>query len=149
MATTVGKESDINGLVKDLLKLEHDAVAAYETAIERLDDAAAKTELESFRQDHLSHVAELEKMAGMLGLEPVTSGDAKEMLTTGKIKMANLMGDKAVLKAMSSNETDTVAAYDRASTHDDAVPESKAFFAKALADERRHKAWMDRTADAM
>lgn len=149
MATTVGNESDIQGLVKDLLKLEHDALAAYEAAIERLDDAVAKTEVESFRQDHLSHVAELEKMAGMLGLEPVTSGDAKEMLTTGKIKMANLMGDKAILKAMSSNETDTITAYERASGHDDAVPESKAFFAKALADERRHKEWMDRTADAM
>lgn len=32
MVTMVGNESDIKGLVKDLIYLEHDAIAAYDPA---------------------------------------------------------------------------------------------------------------------
>ena len=54
-----------------------------------------------------------------------------------------MMGDSAILKAMKTNEDDTVTAYERASQHADAVEKSKAFFAKALGDERRHRSWME------
>ncbi len=59
------------------------------------------------------------------------------------------MGDAAILKAMKTNEDDTVTAYERASAHEDAIPKSKAFFEKALADERRHREWMERTAQSL
>ena len=39
MATTIGTESNIEKLVTDLIYLEHDAIAAYDATIERLDDA--------------------------------------------------------------------------------------------------------------
>jgi hypothetical protein len=50
---------------------------------------------------------------------------------------------------MKTNEDDTVTAYERASRHEDAVPQSKAFFMKAHEDEARHRAWMETTASAM
>jgi hypothetical protein len=59
------------------------------------------------------------------------------------------MGDAAILKAMKTNEDDTVTAYERASRHEDAIPESKAFFMKAHQDEERHRAWMSTTADTL
>lgn len=148
MATTIGHESDINKLVEDLLHLEHDALAAYESAIDKLDDETLRSQVAAFREDHLAHVSTLKAMAGELGVEAPQDGDMKQMLTTGKVALANLMGDGAILKAMKTKEDDTVTAYDRASQHPDALPESKAFFQKALNDEQRHRAWFEAGAAA-
>lgn len=149
MVTMVGNESSIEKLVTNLIYLEHDAIAAYESTIERLDDKTLSSQVETFRQDHLQHLSVLNEMARELGVDAPTGGDMKQMLTTGKIAMADLMGDAAILKAMKTNEDDTVTAYERAANHQDAVPKSKAFFQKALADEQRHRAWMDTTAQRM
>nr|WP_245460693.1 DUF2383 domain-containing protein [Rhizobium leguminosarum] len=149
MVTMVGNESDIKGLVKDLIYLEYDAIAAYDSCIERLDDKQFATKITSFKQDHLQHLEVLNEMARELGIQAPTRGDMKEMLTTGKIALADLMGDAAILKAMKTNEDDTVTAYERASRHEDAIPASKAFFMKAHQDEERHRAWMDTTAKAL
>lgn len=149
MVTMVGNESSIEKLVTNLIYLEHDAIAAYESTIERLDDKTLSSQVETFRQDHLQHLTVLNEMARELGVDAPTGGDMKQMLTTGKIAMADLMGDAAILKAMKTNEDDTVTAYERAANHQDAVPKSKAFFQKALADEQRHRAWMETTAQTM
>lgn len=148
MATTVGKEDDIASLVTDLIYLERDAIAAYDASIERLSDASLSAQVSKFREDHLQHLDVLNEMAREAGADAPTEGDMKQVLTTGKVAMAGLMGDAAILKAMKTNEDDTVTAYDCASTHHDAVPKSKAFFGKALADEKRHREWMQRMAQA-
>jgi uncharacterized protein YihD (DUF1040 family) len=102
-----------------------------------------------FRDDHLQHLQVLNEIAREVGTEAPTEGDMKQMLTTGKIALADLMGDAAILKAMKTNEDDTVTAYERASRHEDAIPQSKAFFLKALHDEQRHREWFDTTAKTM
>lgn len=149
MATTVGKESNIRSLVTDLILLERDAIAAYESTIERLSDKALSAQVEEFRRNHLQHLDVLQEIAAETGAEAPATGDMKQMLTTGKIALADLMGDGAILKAMKTNEDDTVTAYERASSHGDALPKSRAFFEKALADERRHREWMQRTAETL
>lgn len=143
MATTVGTESSIGKLVEDLLYLEHDAIAAYDATIERLENPDFKREVTAFRDDHHRHLATLNEMAREIGIEAPTGGDMKKMLTTGKVALADMVGgDSAILKAMKTNEDDTVTAYERASRHEDAIEKSKSFFAKALEDERRHREWM-------
>lgn len=149
MVTMVGNESDINDLVKNLLNLEHDAIAAYDSCIERLDSRELAGQIAAFKEDHLQHVQVLTAMARELGIEAPTEGDMKQMLTTGKIALADLMGDAAILKAMKTNEDDTVTAYERAIRHEDAIPASKAFFMKAHQDEEKHRAWMDTTAKTL
>jgi len=149
MVTTVGTETEIKSLVRDLIILEHDAIAAYETCIENLSDKSLATQVAAFRKDHQQHLDVLHEMARELSFDPPTSGDMKQVLTTGKVALAGLMGDATILKAMKTNEDDTVAAYRRAADHGDAVPKSKAFFASALADEERHRAWMDSTAASL
>ena len=149
MATTVGQESEINSLVHDLILLERDAIAAYESTIEKLSDAALSSQIARFKQDHMQHLDVLNEMAAELGIDAPREGDAKQWLTTGKIALAQLMGDKTILKAMKTNEDDTVTAYSRATNHPDAVEKSRAFFAKALADEERHREWMEKTAASL
>tara|TARA_R110002020_G_scaffold475558_1_gene710936 strand:- start:56392 stop:56835 length:444 start_codon:yes stop_codon:yes gene_type:complete len=145
----VGNESDINGLVKNLILLEYDAIAAYESCIERLSDHSISNQIGKFKDDHTEHLSVLKTISAEIGLEAPTEGDMKEYLTTGKIALADMFGDKAILKAMKTNEDDTVTAYERASRHSDAIPSSKAFFLKALEDERRHREWMETTAERM
>ncbi|TPE52171.1 DUF2383 domain-containing protein [Amaricoccus solimangrovi] len=150
MATTTGAvEGDIKSLIKDLILLEHDAIAAYDSCIERLSDESFRSQISTFRQDHLQHLDVLQEIARETGAEAPEEGDMKQMLTTGKIALANLMGDGAILKAMKTNEDDTVAAYERAARHDDAIARTRAFFEKAHADELRHRAWMERTSESL
>ena len=149
MATTVGQETDIKALVKDLIALEHDAIAAYDVTIDKLDDGALGEQVERFRADHHQHLQVLTEMAAELGLDTKQGPDIKAWLTTGKVRLADLMGDGAILKAVKTNEDDTVAAYERAIRDGDAVASSKAFFARALADEQRHREWMEKTAAAL
>ena len=149
MVTTVGTSTDLRTLIENFILLERDAIAAYETTIEKLESPAHKARIEEFRQDHLRHLSDLQDLAARHGADAPAEGDSKEMLTKGKVKLAGLMGgDGAVLQAMSSNETDTVTAYangcDNAAVPVEALP----VFERALADERRHKEWMDRAAQA-
>ena len=149
MVTTVGTESDVRTLIRDLIMLDYDAIAAYEAAIERLDDTGIKKALSSFRDDHVRHTQNLAPFLRDLG-EPVPdAGDAKEMLTTGKVKMASLAGDKAVLKAMRTNEDDTNTAYARAVEHADATPSMREVLNQNLSDERRHCDWILETLGRM
>ncbi|SCY39525.1 DUF892 family protein [Paracoccus tibetensis] len=149
MVTTVGTEDTFQDLVRNLILLERDAIAAYESTIERLDDPALSSQVEQFRQDHLQHLDVLNEMAAEAGAEAPLEGDMKQMLTTGKIALADLFGDAAILKAMRTNEEDTVTAYERAAHHQDAIEKSRAFFQKAHSDELRHREWMQRTSEAL
>jgi hypothetical protein len=94
MVTTVGTESTPKDLVRNLLLLEHDAIAAYDQTIERLENPSFKEQIAAFKRDHDRHVDELRSLDSTVGVVPPTEGDAKQMLTTGKVALASLMGDK-------------------------------------------------------
>jgi rubrerythrin len=93
-------------------------------------------------------VRELEQIAITLGVDRPEGGDIKQFLTTGKVALADLAGEDAVLRAMKTNEDDTVAAYEQALSNSNADASLRPLFEKALADERRHRAWMDTTASS-
>lgn len=76
-------------------------------------------------------------------------GDFKAVLTKGKVVIGGLMGDRALMQAMKSNEDDTNAAYERAVGRRDAPPNLMAIFTRNLADERRHRAWIEGQIAAM
>ena len=148
MATTVGNEDNINDLVKALLNLEQDAMEAYEEIVERLENKTYAEKVESFRQDHIRHIEELTQVASGLGDEK-PDGSMKSILTAGKVVLADIMGDEAILKAMKTNEDDTVTAYDRAVKNDCCTPALQAICEQALADERTHRDWMRDTAERL
>jgi uncharacterized protein (TIGR02284 family) len=148
MVTTAGTESTLEDLLRDLIQLEHDAKDAYQAAIDRLENADFRTQLAAFREDHLRHIEELGGLMAEMGREPPKQGDMKSLLTKGKVVLAGLVGDKAILLAMKTNEDDTNTAYERA-TQNDAPPEAHAVFERALEDERRHRDWIAATLDRL
>ena len=149
MVTTVGTGSDIRSLIENFVHLERDALAAYDEAIARLDDPTHKSKIAQFRDDHARHLTELEGLATKHGASIPTEGDMKQVLTTGKVKMADLVGgDGAILKAMSTNENDTISAYTSGSENGAIPTEDRPLFERARQDEERHKAYMDSAAQA-
>lgn len=147
MVTTVGSGSDLKTVVENMIILEHDAIAAYTATIERLESATHKAKITEFQADHERHLRELHEMAQACGAETPAEGDMKQILTTGKVKLANLMGgDSALLKAMSSNENDTIQAYQQASENSAVPAEHRPVFQRGLEDERKHQAYMDNAA---
>jgi uncharacterized protein (TIGR02284 family) len=143
VATMVGKEKDAIKMIKDLVELDYDAIEAYEAAIARLDDAPIRARMSEFMEDHRRHVVELSQILIDLGETPPLQGDAKKILTKGKVVLAGLIGDRAILTAMKTNEDDTNTAYDRAAGRGDMPASAQGVIARGLADERKHRAYIE------
>ena len=148
MATLVGTQETAEKLVEALLNLEHDAIEAYDAVIERLENTAMAEQVAEFRQDHHRHVQELSKIAGGMNIE-ITDGSPKAMLTKGKVVLADMIGDEAVLRAMKTNEDDTVTAYERASKQECCTEALRDTCERAHQDELRHRRWMEQMAEKM
>lgn len=101
-------------MLNNLIQLDYDAIDAYDAAIDRIDSPEYKARLREFREDHARHTRDLGAVVTQLGGKSAQQGGAKSMLTRGKVMMADLMGDTAILQAMRSNEEDTNTAYERA-----------------------------------
>ncbi len=130
------------GLLNDLIHIELDTIEAYEAAIDRLDDASTREQLRAFVQDHRVHTGELAELVRSLGGEPPSAPDAKRLLAQGKVVLARLAGDKAVLQAMRSNENEINTRYEKARDATGLDARARAIIARNLADERRHRAWI-------
>lgn len=148
MATLVGTQKDLPSLLNALLELDYDAVEAYRAAIERLDGQEDKQQLTEFMGDHERHTRDLEPLVRSLGKEPSKGPDIKRWLTKGKVVIAALAGDEAILLAMKTNEEDTNTAYERSLAREDLTNEIRSVLERNFADERRHKAWIEARIEA-
>lgn len=144
MVTFVGSQNNFEDALKELVELEYGAIDAYEAATERLDSPKFKSKMHEFKSDHERHIQELTTLLKKNNAEVPEKGVlGKQLLTTGKVLMATIVGDNAILRAMLSNEKDTNTAYERMNEHDEKWPEAVTILKKGLADERKHKAWIE------
>jgi len=135
---------NVSKVLCDLIALDFDAIDAYEQAIKRITkDDVARTELAKFKADHERHVTDLQPLVRQLGDEPPASGDFKRLLAQGKVILGALVGDGAILRAMKSNEDDTNKQYEQALQTDGLTAEMRGVLERNLADERRHRAWIE------
>lgn len=143
MVTLVGTHGSFPEILQDLIELEYDALEAYNTAIDRISEKAYKDKLEEFREDHKNHIKELTDIIGQYGVDVPEGPSMKQWLTSGKVILANLVGDLAILRAMNSNEKDTNTAYERVNGLKDKAAGAVDFLKRAYNDEKRHKAWLE------
>lgn len=129
--------------LNDLIELDYDAIAAYEEAVNRLDNIQYAEALTAFKNDHQRHVSVLSKIVLNLGGEPANSGDVKKVLTQGKVVLADIRGDKGILKAMHSNEKQTNKAYSDALQEFSGSSDIQFVIRENFDDEQRHKAWLE------
>ncbi|MFZ3233993.1 MAG: ferritin-like domain-containing protein [Stellaceae bacterium] len=142
MATTIGTEKTRENLLEDLVQLDYDAADAYQAAIDRLDETQFRDRLREFKGDHLRHISEIGEILERMGRTPPKQGDMKSLLTRGKVVIGGLMGDKAILQAMRTNEADTNTAYERAVKFHGLDADTRNTLERALEDERRHCQWI-------
>ena len=128
--------------LNELIQLDYDASKTYEEALEHVDaeHVEVRADLESFRNDHLRHIAQLRTAIEAQGGAPIEpSRDLKGVLLEGLTKLRSVTGTVGALKAMRMNEKLTNRAYDRASEKDLPADVREIVLAN-LADERRHLA---------
>lgn len=140
----VQDQSKIVKTLQQLVKLDYDAIEAYEAAIERLDDAESKGQLGIFRDDHRKHTENLGELLMKMNADVPQGPDAKRLLTKGKVVLGGLVGDKAILMAMHANEDVTNKTYEEAAKHVAGDSEMQQTLESNLQDERRHRDWIDR-----
>lgn len=143
MATLVGRQTEFSAALTELCKLDYDAIEAYAAAIERLKNNHYKKALKEFSNDHVRHTREISIILEKHNVKAPTAPSLKKLLTRGKVILASLLGDKAILKAMKTNEDDTNTAYERLNEHAGLWPDAKSILEKGLEDERRHRAWIE------
>ena len=142
MPTFIGTEITIEDMIANLIRLDYDAAAAYQAAIDRLKTPRFQAAMRKFKADHLRHTQELAACLRELGRKAPTEGDMMQLLTTGKVVVAGIVGDAAILAAMRTNESDTVTAYDRAVNHPDCPEKILGVLRRGQRDEHRHRAWI-------
>ncbi|OJU72820.1 MAG: rubrerythrin family protein [Alphaproteobacteria bacterium 40-19] len=143
MTTFVGSQELFLDAVNSLIELDYDAVEAYEAAINRIDNPDYRSRLTEFKEDHQRHITELSELVRQHGNTPASGPSMKQWLTKGKVVLANIIGDKAILKAMLDNEQDTCAAYQAMSERSDQWEDAKDLLKNGLRDEKKHKAWIE------
>ncbi len=143
MATLVGTQSTLAEVVRALVELDYDAIEAYRATVERLKDGEVKRSFGLFMADHERHIMELTAYLAEIGEDAPTSAYTKAVLTKGKVIIGSLFGDRSIMLAMKTNETDTNRAYERAVTRTEAPAHVQRQFARALSDERRHAQYID------
>ena len=120
MATRIGQESNALEMLKNMIqRLRRGRGLRGRGREAGRTTRPAKEAFSAFKDDHQRHVAELGAIVRQEGDTPPSKGDMKRLLTEGKVVLAALAGDKAILRAMKSNEDDTNAAYERATGRTD------------------------------
>ncbi|WP_071794777.1 DUF2383 domain-containing protein [Francisella hispaniensis] len=143
MATLVGTQAEFAKAVRELVELDFDAVEAYKTAINRLENINYRNRLQQFKKDHERHISELNAVLDAHGEKKVEKPSMKQWLTKAKVVISDIMGnDINVLKAMNTNEQDTNTAYERINKYKDKWVDAIEPLKKGLKDEKRHKKWI-------
>ena len=142
--------SEILEGLNDLLQLDHDAIGAYEIAIDKLQDRDHAAQIAGFKRDHERHIQELNlAIAGLGGApknEPHATGPFKQALQS----LGGLAGDKGVLIAWRTNELQVRTKYDSyASKANHWGPDLKRLVDRNALDEERHYDWVTGALQAM
>lgn len=146
MVTLVGTQENFTDALKELIELEYAETDAYEEAVERLEAPTYKEKLIEFRADHERHIKEISALLKKNNHEIPQKGTVgKRLITTGKVILANIVGDNTILQAIKSNETDANMAYERINNHKGKWPEARELIKRGLQDGRRHRAWLETT----
>ncbi len=133
--------------LESLMQLDHNAVSAYDQAIERVDVPAVREKLEEFKADHERHIVDLDTLIRRLGGTPKEiSRDVKGSLIEGFTALRSITGTEGSLKAMKSNEQLTNRQYDDALSLE--LPdEVREVVERNRDDERRHLAFIEASID--
>jgi rubrerythrin len=129
--------------LNDLLQLDHDAIGAYEIAIEKLEDRDHANQINGFKLDHQRHIRDLNELILELGGTPENEPHATAPLKEAMQKAGALGGDRGTLIAWRANELQVRTKYDGYASRAVGWPANvKRVIDEAALDEERHYHWV-------
>jgi rubrerythrin len=129
--------------LNDLLQLDHDAVGAYEIAMEKLNDRDHASQIAGFRRDHERHIRELNELIAELGGTPKNQPHATGPFKLALQSLGGLAGDRGTLMAFRTNELQVRAKYDAYAAKANLWPTHiKRVIDACALDEERHYRWV-------
>lgn len=132
----------LDGL-NDLLQLNHDALGAYEVAIEKLEDPDHASQISGFKLDHERHVRELNEAIQRLGGSPTNEPHATGPFKKAMQGLGAMAGDRGALLAWRTNELQVRTKYDNYAAKAVHWPdEVKRLIDEQALDEERHYRWV-------
>jgi uncharacterized protein (TIGR02284 family) len=132
---------DVIQVLNDLIKLDRDAIRAYDQALSACETSLIKDNLSRFKGDHERHVTELSVQVKALGGEPATSSGVMGALIEGFTAITS-HGDHSALLAMKGNEQLTNRKYSSA-LEEELTSEARNVVERGHQDEKRHLAWIE------
>jgi uncharacterized protein (TIGR02284 family) len=128
--------------LSELIRLDQDALAAFDEAIDAIQEPALREQLTLFRADHERHVQELSTIVRGYGGAPPDHPGVRGQVRKAMTKIAGLVGAEATLEAMKANEQLAADRYDHHAALD--LPEDiREVVTRNALDERRHHAWVE------
>jgi uncharacterized protein (TIGR02284 family) len=128
--------------LNELIRLDHDAIGAYNEAIDGIDESRLRERLRRFCGDHVRHVADLTLIVRRLGGEPPAKPAARGLSRMTLTKVAGLDDPEVVLKVMRSNEN-VIQKYYGECCQQDFPEEIRDVIQRHFGDEQRHCSWME------
>lgn len=148
-ATAVAAPEIVDGL-NDLLQLNHDAIGAYDIAVEKLEDRDHASQIAGFKLDHERHIRELTKAIQGMGGAPVNEPHSTGPLKEAMQALGSLAGDRGTLLAWRTNEFQVRTKYDRYAARAVHWPSDvKRMVDEQALDEERHYRWVADALEAM
>jgi rubrerythrin len=143
MGTAPPATAEILEGLNDLLQLDHDAVGAYEIAMEKLQDRDHADQIAGFRRDHERHIRELNELIAELGGTPKNQPHATGPFKLALQSLGGLAGDRGTLMAFRTNELQVRAKYDSYAAKANGWPTNiKRIIDGCALDEERHYRWV-------
>ncbi|HEX2093588.1 MAG TPA: ferritin-like domain-containing protein [Longimicrobiaceae bacterium] len=142
--------SEVLDALNDLLQLDHDAIGAYDIAIERLQDRDHANQIAGFRLDHERHIRDLNEAIARLGGTPMNEPHATGPFKQALQSLGGLAGDKGLLIAWRVNELQVRTKYDTYAARAVHWPDDlKRLVDRNALDEERHYEWVTQVLDKM
>jgi len=143
MVTQVGLQGQFSDAIKKLLELEYETLESYDVAINKIMKKSYKEKLLKFADDHMRHIQEISIVLDAHGEDMPSGPGAKQWLTKGKVALASLIGDGAILSALNSNEHDANTAYERITARKDIWDDARSIIHRGLDDQKKHQVWLE------
>ena len=93
MVTLAGTQKNKKDLVEAMLKLEYNALQAYDETIQRLENQEYVVKIREFREDHLQHLEALKAIGRTIKADIPVGPGGKALMTKGKVIIADVIGD--------------------------------------------------------
>jgi rubrerythrin len=139
----VDTERVLDGL-NDLLQLDHDAIGAYEVAMQKLEDRDLAAQIAGFLRDHERHVRSLNELIASLGGIPKNEPHATAPLKQALQAAGGIAGDRGLMMAWKTNEGAVRTKYDgyaRRAAQEGWPADVKRVVDENALDEERHFEW--------